>query len=595
MTRKERFMLRGSLIIGLALSAFALAPPVAANCVECSPARPVTEELWGQLEPVDPDPLPSLRDSTEYDGHNFPNKDLPLWMDLDVEEGYIFTAYSSGFQIWDARESPENPERVSFLDGWDDDFPIWAGDGHKEEVIKGVDAPPGFSDMVAVVCETQGLMLIDTTDKKSPKVIYQNSGFSGRYVYTTQIGNRYYAFAGNTSGGGPRVYDMTAADELTTKPCVEEPDQEGSVCPGVYLGPMSTSRVTYLHGADQYLATSRDSVKLWDVSDPQKPDLKADVLSSLNPKGVALWQDAQDHEYYLAVRYSGGASIFEVSSCLASGCDDLGKPVWEKSLRTLPAIHGAAFSRWKDDIPVIHFGALGSTGPPRYDFLFDVSNPAAPTEIIPRDSNGEPKTITVDGVTLDYITYYYESSPTGSRNFAPVAAKFDGEYLYRAFRTVFDIHRWSGPSNPRITVSVREEAPYYQDDLLTFDATANSACSPTAGAWEWSVDDGEIVSGSGTDTVEVHWPTETTTPGDKAVEASNPGCPNADLVPATIHVDDPAPNIGDVTATPSTAPLCTPITFEAHDVTGKPDLAFSWEVEELESVGGTGNPYLWET
>ena len=43
--------------------------------------------------------------------------------------------------------------------------------------------------------------------------------------------------------------------------------------------------------------------------------------------------------------------------------------------------------------------------------------------------------------TINYWAYYYRPNPTGFNLVAPRAGKFNGEYFYRAGRSIFDIHK----------------------------------------------------------------------------------------------------------------------------------------------------------
>src|SRR3989304_7327851 len=117
---------------------------------ECrSPARPVPAVLWGELEPVDPDPLPANRDTTDFNTVGFPNATYPYWMDIDTENDWIFAAIASGFQIWNTT-NPESPSLVSMMDGRGGDWPYWplAGD-HDVYAVRAIDAAEGTDDLRA--------------------------------------------------------------------------------------------------------------------------------------------------------------------------------------------------------------------------------------------------------------------------------------------------------------------------------------------------------------------------------------------------------------------------------------------------------------
>ncbi len=92
------------------------------TCSVGSPARAVTNLLWGSLRPGDSDlqgnplQLPDPRDSTDYTGNNLPNSQRPLYLAVDVEGGWVFTSYASGFRIWDTASNAENPPMAGAAD-----------------------------------------------------------------------------------------------------------------------------------------------------------------------------------------------------------------------------------------------------------------------------------------------------------------------------------------------------------------------------------------------------------------------------------------------------------------------------------------------
>lgn len=604
MTRSTDGVLRmtlGSLaIVGLFLFG---AAPAAATCDECTPARPAADELWGEVEPVDSNPLPSVRDSTLYNGNQFPGANLPLWEDLDIEGGRVYTVYSSGFQVWDVSENPASPQQIGYLDGWEGGFLDWTGSGENVEILRGLDVPNGRGDLAAIGGKAFGVSLLRTDTNPAnpndaePQAIYQHTGYTAKSLYSSTIGGNVYAFA-SADEGGPLVYNMSAADELTS-PCLETVDGGGTQCPGVFVTRMSSDRVGYVHGVDEFLVSSSGGlplgVRLWDVSTPSNPDLIVEDLTNEPVMGVALWREGG--AYYLAARLYESAKIFDVTTCLTEGCAGFRQnELWTKDLPFLASIQEATFSR-SNGRPIIHFGMHTFGSGSHFDYLYDVSDPSNPREIIPRNPDGSPKSMTVDGFDIDYWSWYYYRNPTGFSHFAPKVAKFSGDYLYRAARTLFDVHRWNGPSGP--TIEVDGPSQGWQGDLLEFTATPNSACAAAANGWSWNTDGGDLVSGGGTSAVTIRWATGTTIPEAKTVTATNSGCPRAAVQGAVVDIQSPTPTIGSVEATPQTAPVCTPIRLEAFDVEGKPTISTAWDVtadsSEDSVASNTSTAWTWVT
>src|SRR5690242_6417627 len=126
----------------------AFAPLPASAVIDCAntrnPAKGVDSRLWGALEPADTGQIPGARDSSNYFGQTRPDSKYPMFTSLDIEDGYVFTSYLSGFQIWDIRSNPADPVLLSVRDGWKNgDFPRWYLDGENRELIYDIDVPEG--------------------------------------------------------------------------------------------------------------------------------------------------------------------------------------------------------------------------------------------------------------------------------------------------------------------------------------------------------------------------------------------------------------------------------------------------------------------
>lgn len=123
------------------------------------------------------------------------------------------------FHVWDATgANAGNPELKATRDQGKGEFLQNIGYQEQRWLIWDVDAPPGNSDLVAVSgLQPFGLSIWDTTNKISPKILYQDIGRDGHQVFATTIGGRHYAFVASSGPGaddkGLLMYDMSAAKE----------------------------------------------------------------------------------------------------------------------------------------------------------------------------------------------------------------------------------------------------------------------------------------------------------------------------------------------------------------------------------------------
>jgi hypothetical protein len=187
------------------------------NCEVGSPASGVVSSLWGTLEPMDKGQLPDARDSSNYNGTQRPDDTVyrvPLFTSIDIENGWIFQTYTQGFKIWDATgANAANPQLVVTRDCQGSGvLQCLPGQHELRELFWGVDAPEGVDSVVATVSAPLGIQIWDTTQKGSPRQVYQDNNRGLYQVWTASIGGRYYAFtAGEGNDGGAHVYDMSTA------------------------------------------------------------------------------------------------------------------------------------------------------------------------------------------------------------------------------------------------------------------------------------------------------------------------------------------------------------------------------------------------
>lgn len=446
----------------------------------CTPLKPVEKKLWGELQPVDPVPLPPDRDHTTYNTSQFPSGGDNLFDGIDISNGYLFMAGSCEIQIWDLHGTPTRPKRVASLEacgGLNGKSPLWPRWGHAhlwwtQENI----AVPADDDNLALVDGESGVGILDTSDKTHPKLLYQDYGGSSGIakVVVLTMGGRHIGFAGtrDTSnsdgvhpvGVGLGIYDMDAARQIQTTPCLEDPTDattypRGS-CGKVWLdyvpGP-GYYDFAALSGTDHYMASITTArTVLWDmtgvVQSPPTPK-KLVTDTTVTGAGGALWHQPGTSRYYLATLSTLGVMrVFDVTKCLASGCSALDAPIATvKSTVQSPDSFGDLSLEYlqSQSAPFLHAYCSGDGG--CFDRLFDMSDPAHPRRV--GDTRSETIQYTAAGSsqcqkTVDYFSWYYMTRPTGISWYSSRNWRFRGRYLYRALWTALDIHKWTPPTVP---------------------------------------------------------------------------------------------------------------------------------------------------
>lgn len=426
-------------------------PAAAQSCAGASPAFGVVPELWGTLQPTDSGQLPHLRDSTDYHSHTVPDSRFPLFSSLDVEDGYVYLSYSSGFQIWDANPPRAgNPVRLSYADGWQNAFLVWPSHSETRELLFDLDVPDGDPSLVATAgLAPVGLTVWSVGTGHALSQRYQETGRNLSQVYTATLGGRSWAFgaAEGGVGNGLQLYDLTAARNLP-QPCFED-STLGPLCFGVYRGRLGPEEaVAYVDGVARadgrhFVAASSGvpvrGVALWDVTSPLAAVPRHGATRFLAGEivyGVALFEAGG--RTYMGLQTTAGGRIYDVTACLAGGCAGPGAPgprVWAQSWSTSAAHHFVTDSV-SEGRPFLYFGNEQMCGGGlQREWLFDVSDPAAPVEVggagvvqVPVPGGGvEP---------ADYWSWYY-----GYNQVMPRVGKFSGRHFYRAAWTLFDVHR----------------------------------------------------------------------------------------------------------------------------------------------------------
>jgi hypothetical protein len=457
------------------------------------PARPAPQSYWGELQPVDSNPLPVGRDSTAFDEFGpYPQNFYSYnnwYLGVDPQNGYLMAALAYGLQVWDLRTHPANPDLLGTLPYTK--FPVWVDSAEEKWPLQDVSAPAGVDTIATLAGHAGiGIAIVDLADKTAPRLLYQNYKKNGEQVYATTLGNTQYAFLAASGGdpGGVFIYNLTQARQYAgcfeSVPAIGDPVN----CPGVYMGRIGNRvSVSYLHGVDNFIAFASGGagVEIWNVADPTNP---RQVLTGLNDVpmclydvrgvyGVAMWKGTNNH-YYLGMRTGkydcalqrtvNEARIYDVS-CITGTCSGLGSPIFTQELDSGTPTYFVTFSR-SFSTPFLYYGSDDKCrGGSQREWLFDVTNPASPHDITP---------------PTGYWGWYYRGSPTGFNNVMPRRAKFNNEYLYRAGLSIFDIHRRTTGVAPTAGFTWTP-AEIYPGTPVVFQDTS----SAFPNSWNWTFTD----------------------------------------------------------------------------------------------------------
>lgn len=587
------------------------APAEPKNCEEGSPARGVDADLWGTLRPADqsngaPIQLPNDRDSSNYNGTQRPDDvfyRVPLFTSIDIENGWIFQSYTQGFKIWDATgANAVNPSLVLTRDCQGSGFlRCLPGQHELRELFWDVDAPEGVDSVVALASAPLGLMIFDTTSKGNPRQVYQDYNRGIFQVWSATIGGRHWAFAVDEGfAPGIQLYDMTAA--LSLNGCIDEPDARSC---GPHKGRIGSLRgVSYIDGFRRsdgqfFIAASpggRGGLEIWNVTSPQAASKLTTLFGNDLIYGTAIWE--QGSKQFLAVQYilpngaGQGGRIYDITACLTGNCT-APTLVWEKSWSVGAARHFATYSK-SGSKHFLYFGNEDKcSGGLQREWLFDVSSLASggqPVDLTPKNPDGstKKKQVTLNGetATVDYWSFYYASNPSGFSEVMPRMGKVNGNYFYRAAWTIFDVHEITGGVPP--TANFTWDPPVvYAGDQVIFTDTSVGGTSRT-----WTFPDQSIST--------VPQPTYTFTSAGSfpvTLVAANQAGASSPLS-KSVPVLGPAPAGGTVVAAPSPALVCQNVGLTVTGVTGKPPLAFSWEIrnsnDQVVDSGSGQASFVWD-
>ena len=581
-------------VLALALSWWLSSGPAEAQCAhgQCSvvstchtPARGVPASLWDGLEPTDTGVLPGDRDSSDYTQFNAWEEN-PYWDALDIEGRYLFTAAWQVFEIWDLLPNPAQPVRVGNV-GFSTTN-LEGGSDHTFDTFGDVDAPPGDPAVFALAGRDDvGVVIVSATDPTNPVIRYQNHERTARAIYSATIGAQSYAFAAEqgTTGTGLYAYNLSQAKQLGNR-CTEKVPGGTNVCPGVFVGQLGTEAPVAVDGVGNYVVSSGGfsdrGFRIHNVSSPSNPQLVMDALANDSINAVAMWQDGANF-YVAIVTTASQARIYDVS-CIDGGFCAPGAPLWTASL----ASNLITFSE-SNSIPFLYFGTqnfcvAGNQG----EWLFNVSNPAAPVDISPQGTQ------VINGESVSYWGWYYRVNGVhGFNHVAPRMGKFSGEYFYRAGKSILDVHRRTGAAPPVANFGVSPSEIYPGTPVNFTDLSTGAPNS-----WDWDfLPDGVPGTSSTQNPSGVTFPDAVPSAKSVTLEACNAaGCDNTTQF---VTVLLPEPVVASVSVNPSPALVCQPVTFQAQGVTGQPPLSFSWRVLDPGATtvasGGGSATFVWNT
>ncbi len=564
-----------------------------------TPATPVPQSFWGELQPVDTAPFGDSRDVTAFNEFTGFYSANPYYFAIDIQNGWAFTAMDYGVKVWNVAAGGK-PVFQSYLTY--QSFPSW-NPAEEKTPIQDISLPKGVDTIGAIASiGDAGFAIIDFTNKSLPKLLYQNAPGDGSSVFSTTLGGTHYAFFAASGQQlippGVQIYNMDAAERYTG--CRDS--VPGDSCPGVYVGKLPLANgapaPVLIAGADNFLAASYVSnvgVDIWDVTNPTNPVHKLNAINNFGVHGIALWKDPSSGHYLLAARAfpnfaSPAGSPFQLQildvNCITSTCTSA-PPVLSTYTDTADTSATATYLltlSFSGSTPFLYLGSDQSCGSPtpQREWLLDVSNPRAPRDITPPSN-----------AAGGYWGWYYMSNTaTGFNYIMPRHGKFWGQYFYRTAESLFDVHQHVGAVAPSAAFTW-SPSQIYPGTPVSF--TDQSSGVPTSWSWTFSPDGSPSTSAAQN-------PANVTfaSAGAKTVGLTAHNGTGSGALSQPLTVLPPQPQVASVSISPASPLQCQPVTFTANSVSGQPPLSWSWAITTGGNAapGGTStaaNSFTWDS
>ena len=483
--------------------------------------------------------LPQNRDSTDYltqsvpgvgDGHE-------LFQDLAIpgrrnqfaaQSDWLFVVYTGGISVWDLRANPEEPVKRATADGWPSgpaDWEVFPAFGEGDNYLQAIDVIQDGSlyyiGIAGLVNTGVAFWTFDSTNYQLTQW-YQDPYNVDSYEISMvrDTNGRVYAFAtdrgtAGTQSSGVKVYDVTQA---VAGPLCVEPEGAYS-CSAVYQGkvgsfislPQYVSSVvangeTYIAVSDGPQSGGELRLEIWEVANPANPEAPPEGASVRRFQGLdtKVWAPeffSYDGDTYLAlVEHVGGGPnpeqmrIHDVDECVDSdGCASLGAAKATETVKYHEDRHFLDIS-FSNGAPFLHLGtpATGLFGS-GFERLWDLGQlpaTAAPNALPELTDHGGSYNDPCDNAPVDYFGDYYIANEYGMRHFSPRHAIFSGRYLYRAAKSVLDVHVRGGEAQtdepsiiPRLQSGGSIDADtFWMDETVILEAAVLNCL---AGGLDW--------------------------------------------------------------------------------------------------------------
>lgn len=374
-----------------------------------TPVTPVPAERRGGWLPGS-----VLLDSSHYSGHcdsSICLRSVPISYDVQATPRHLYIATGRGVSVFTLAD-PLRPQRIA-VSYFPEELPIWFA-SDKDWFFSDLHALD--DGLVALAGEDQGFVVWSVAGG----VHYQQTGGFVGDVYAATVAGKRWAWGLDTTG--VTLYDLDVAAPLNR--C--EDTVAAPAC-GVRRLLYADSRGgPMLTGAGERLAATNGArVQAWDIAAPLAPRRLVDV--QLLNRGLALWRAASG-DYRLAVSIPGAGSTTVRVYALGESLAEIGSvtvPTYGMPIKLT-----ASQATGRDWLSVGGQSPTSANCSPQQEFIFDVTNPAAPREVTPQVHPG------------GYWGWYYQGCPTGFNSVTGMASVVaQGGFVYRAAFGAADVHR----------------------------------------------------------------------------------------------------------------------------------------------------------